>query len=53
MGRRGFFKKPRIQQVKRAARDNWLNRNQPQKPRCGNHIFADRLISAFPGKRKI
>lgn len=45
------LKVPSLKQVKRASRDNWLNRNQPKRPKRGEHPAADRLIDAIKERR--
>lgn len=44
------LRKPSLVQVKRAARDNWLKRNQPKPPKKSEHPHAHRLFSQIPNK---
>lgn len=47
MNKNRTLKTPSLDRVKRAARDNWLHRNQPKRPKPGEHPHADKLIDVI------
>jgi hypothetical protein len=38
---------PRLKKVKKAARDNWLNRNQPPEPKSDEHPAASTAVDVI------